>query len=135
MQFFHMPLSIRNLFTVLFAPVLIFSFCLHSVQIHHTHFVVTHEHGEHSQSGESQSRGVNTPEVVMHVSDKKIFFILIMGLILVISFVTKRRIIFSLLLSAFRSAKIYYKIYGNSPRAHDYVSMYFRKGIYHSKAY
>jgi hypothetical protein len=126
---------IKNLLSILLALGLLFSFGLHAVQIQHTHFTVAPEHSPHNHGEEKEASGITMLEVAMHLADKKLLLFLVTGLILLTPFLNERRILLSLLLFALRSASNSYKRHGHQFRMHDYLSLFLRKGIFHSKAY
>jgi len=134
MDFFNGTCSIRSVVSILLTLALLSSFGLHAIQIHHEHFASIQEHGGHDHSGEKHAFGFETLDIAMHHADKKLVLFFVAGVLLV-SFLTERKRLQSLLLFALRFVKNSYERHGHKYRMHDYLSLYLRKGIFHSKAY
>ncbi len=135
MDFFNGTYSIRSVVSILLTLALLSSFGLHAIQIHHEHFASIQEHGGHDHSGEKHAFGFETLDIAMHLADKKLVLFLVASIVLLAPFLTERKRLQSLLLFALRSVKNSYERHGHQYRMHDYLSLYLRKGIFHSKAY
>ncbi len=125
------PFSLRTLFSILLTCVLVFSLGLHAIQIQHEHFEVFHTH---THQGEENEVSV-VLDVVMHLSDKKLFLLGLIVLMFTKSFWTVKEIIAGLLLFDFRIARVSYDRFGDSFRIYDFQQALFRKGIFHTKVF
>lgn len=129
------PASIRyrSTLSILLSLSLLFSFGLHAVQIQHGHFEVSEHNERHSHEG-SHAVDDSALDVTMHLLDKKLLLWLGAALLLAVFFEPKKLAI-RLLVCASRTAKISHDRYGNIFRMHDYLCLFFKKGIFHTKAY
>jgi hypothetical protein len=121
---------IKCLLSIILALGLLSSFGLHAVQIEHEHFLASPAHGAHEHK-----QGFATLDTYMHLSDKK-YLIFLPVVLLALSFLGRQmRIEELLLLSATRSARMIHERYGNQYRMFDYIRLFLKKGILHSKTY
>ncbi len=129
----------RSFLSIFISIALFSSFGLHAVQVEHEHFGTTYahteeHHGTHSH-GEHQSSGFSQLDVVMHLADKKLFLFLLLGGLVLIPFLNRQTILLNLLESVLQRTRMLQIRYGKTMRLHAYLSYFFRKGIFHSKAF
>lgn len=122
----------RYLLAGILACGLILSLGLHTIQIEHSHFTLAHDEArehEHKQNFASL-------DVYMHLSEKKLFLFIPVAILLV-SFLAYEALTLKIrmLLHANWYARMVQKRSAHQSRIHDYHSYFFRKGIFHSKAY
>jgi len=122
--------SIKCLLSIVLALGLLSSFGLHAVQIEHEHFMTSSAHGTHEHK-----QGFATLDISMHLSDKKIFIFLPVALLFLPFLSRQMRIEELLLLSATRYATMLQERHGNHYRVFDYLRLFLKKGILHTKAY
>ncbi len=134
-SFVSNTLRAKEVFSTLLAFVLVFSLGLHAIQIHHEHFGGMTSHGEHDHTGKSDDAGFGILEVAMHLFDKKLFLLVALGMIALVAFHDVKQLILKLILSHARRTRESYGRRGNEFRVYDYVTLCFRKGTIHPKAY
>lgn len=127
--------TFKRFFTIVLTVALFLTFCLHAIQAKHTHFAIPHSEGTHHEDDHGHGMTLNDLDVVMHLSDKKLFLLVLVALLVCIPTLQLKRIVYSLMLCAHRNSAHVFKKYSVVPRHHFYLHQFFSKGILNTKAF
>ncbi len=128
--------TLKAIVSCLVVLALCSSFGLHALQVHHEHFSLVHTHGNHDDGGEqNHTSGFQTIEAAFHASDKKLYSLVVRNIFSVPAFLINLNITAILLLFALYCTSVIRERHEKRFRIFDYLSLYFRKGIYHSRAF